>query len=200
MLKLSVALLLMLWFPNPKTWKLLRDEDNIKLYTRKVAGYKIKEVKALTTFEASISTLEKTFRDIEGYTRWFDECKKAEKLQQVHQNEIYARFVLHVPFPLKDRDIVTKIRFQHVNANVFKVHVTNHPYYLPKRRGFVRTPHFKSTWIFETVEGGKKTKVTTLLHADMGGIIPTWVINSAIKWGPFLSLKKLRKLVERKLD
>ena len=198
MMKLGLLLSVIILLPSSNThqWKLLRNEDDIKLYTRKVKGYKIKEVKALTTFHAPIETLENTLKDIEGYTKWFDECKAAEQLTPIQNNEVYARFVLRVPFPFRNRDIVTKLRFKKISATKFKVYVTNKPTYIPEKRGLVRTPHFKSTWIFESSDNGQKTKTTTLLHADMGGVIPTWAINSAVRWGPFLSLKKMRKLVE----
>ena len=196
MSKFSLVLSVFFFLPSSAKWTLLRNEDNIKLYTRKVEGYKIKEVKASTTFNAPIKTLEDLLRDIENHTDWFDECQKSEVLKRISKNEAYVRFVLRVPFPFRNRDIVTKLKFKKISKTKFKVYVMNKPNYIPKKRGLVRTPYFKSTWILESIANGTKTKTTTLIHADMGGLIPTWAINSAVKWGPFLSLKKIRHLVE----
>ncbi len=177
-------------------WELLRDEDRIKLYTRKVTGSKIKEVKAETTFNAPLEDLEIIFRNVEGYKQWFDECLVSEQLAEIDTNNVYGRFVIRVPFPFQNRDVVAKLNFKKVDAQTFQVTLTNKPNYIPKKRRLIRTPHFESKWTFKSMDNNTKTKTVMTLHANMGGYIPTWAINSATKWGPFLSIKKLRNLVE----
>lgn len=194
--KLFLVLTIFLTISNTSDWKLLRNEEGIKLFTRNVAHSKIKEVKAETVFNAPLEDLETLFRDVAHYTKWFDECITSEQLRTIDDNTVYGRFVIQIPFPFQNRDVVAKLTFEKINTTTFQVITYNAPQYIPEKRRLIRVPSFKSIWTFTALENNTKTKTVMTLHANMGGNIPNWAINSATKWGPFLSIKKIRGLVE----
>jgi len=51
-------------------------------------------------------------------------------------------------------------------------------------------------WIFENLDT-KKTKVTYQMHAEPGGSLPAWLINSSVVDPPYKTLINLKAYTEK---
>ena len=55
-------------------WKLVKDKADIKVYTRKVEGHKLKEVKAIVIIYANIKDIVNVVSDFNTHNDWVDNC------------------------------------------------------------------------------------------------------------------------------
>ena len=71
---------------------------------------------------------------------------------------------------------------------------TTHPK-APKDTGRVRMPFIRVKWMMKPLKKyqGKKTYIHFQVHADPGGLLPSWVVNMVSKKIPFKSIDNLRK-------
>ena len=89
-------------------WKLAKDQNGIKIYTRKVKGLKLNEFKAVTTIETSLEQLVDVIRKVDRYVEWMSQLARSYIIDKVNNNEIYIYSESSVPWPISNRDIVTK--------------------------------------------------------------------------------------------
>ena len=105
---LILSLFLIASMLNAQTteWKLEKNENGIKVYTRKTDEFPIKEFKAIVTLNTDLNTLIKILDNVEDYPNWMKDCTYAKTIKQVNENERYDYATAHVPWPLTDRDMI----------------------------------------------------------------------------------------------
>src|SRR5580765_4031483 len=87
-------------------WKLRKDEDGIKIYTRQTDGFSIDELRTESTVHASPSAVVAVIMDVDHYTDWIYSCTQSRILQKLSDTEQYQYQVNDLPYPVSDRDIV----------------------------------------------------------------------------------------------
>lgn len=177
-----------------QTWELEKDKEGIQVFTRKVEGYAIKEYKAVTTLKTTVATLANLLKDHKNLKSWFVKCPISKRLKKVSEDEYYVYFLNDAPWPVSDRDNITKMTFELLENGTQLVHLKCVPDYLPQKSGIVRLPRMQAQWAFEPNANGM-VKVTQQVLADLGGKVPGWLINFAIVEAPFETLCNLRKEV-----
>ena len=178
-------------------WKLEKEEDGVKVFTRKVEGYAIKEYKATITLNTTINKLINLLKDHSNLKNWFVKCPISKRLKKISDNEYFVYFLNDAPWPISDRDNITKMTFELLENGTQLVHLKCVPDYLPKQPNIVRLPRMHAKWIFEPKADGF-VKVTQQVLADLGGKIPGWLINFAIVDAPFETLCNLRKEIGKR--
>ncbi|MEM0941367.1 MAG: START domain-containing protein [Bacteroidota bacterium] len=171
------------------SWKLRKDKDNIKVYTRDVENSKLDEFRGEVTISTSIDRIIELFQAVELMEKWVPDCKKATliKLEEEHQ---YHYVETHVPFPLSNRD--TYVHYHYIRSDKdVRVVFEGLPEYESNKKGLVRIPYLKGYWLLQFLDVNQ-TSVTYQVHADPGGIIPNWLANSEAIDNPFETLKNLK--------
>lgn len=179
-------------------WKLAKDEDGIKVYTRHIEGYAIDELKTELTVKAPMNAVVAVITDADRYRDWIFACKQSRIIKRVSETEQYQYQVNDLPYPFSDRDVC--IHFRIWQDPVLKKVYTSSvavPDYLPRKDDLVRIPVFIGGYELEPLPGGE-VKITYTLKLDPGGSIPDWMANLFIVKGPFESTAILRKMVESK--
>lgn len=184
-------------------WRLDKDEDGIKVYTRAVQNSAIREIKAELTIETSLDSIMAVFDDIPALPHWNHQCTKALPLTQVSAKERYHYQNIHMPFPVLDRDLLIHSQIlQHgdkiivqLNAapDYCKQHVVKQCNVIKQSQN-IMVNHSKGTYQL-TPRGSNKVNVIWTQHTEPAGKIPHWLINSLLIDIPFNTLKKLRKQV-----
>ncbi len=175
-------------------WHLEKDKAGIQVFTRKVEGYAIKEYKAIVTLKTTIDDLVALLKDHENLKSWFVKCPESTRLKKVSEDEYYVYFLNDAPWPVSDRDNITKMTFEKLANGTQLIHLKGEPDYLPKKSGIVRLPRMQAKWMFERQADGQ-IKVTQQVLADLGGKVPGWLVNFAIVEAPFETLSNLRREV-----
>jgi len=183
-------------FITADNWELKLDKEGIKVYTKKVAGSKLKDFKGITTVNISMGKIVAVLKDSPSLTEWMPDCVESKVLKKISDNEYYTYAVTDVPWPISDRDSVVKCTIEEKSTGVVVFHAVGMPEYIPAKKGMVRVPVIKSYWQL-TPKKGDKVEVEYFVHSDPGGKIPDSVINAAAVDQPFKTLKGLKKYLNR---
>lgn len=181
---------------NP--WKLGKDQNGIKVYTRHVDGYSIDELKAELIVKAPMNAIVAVITDVDNYKNWIYACSTSSILKKISETEQYQYQVNDIPYPFSDRDIAIhfKIWEDPVTKKVF-TSSTAEADYIPAKSGLVRIPVFIGGYEMTPLANGE-VFISYQLRLDPGGSIPDWMVNIFIVKGPYESTLKLREMVESK--
>lgn len=177
-------------------WTLEKDKEGIQVFTRKVEGYTIKEYKVTITLKTTVTKLTNLLKDHANLKSWFVRCPVSKRLKKVSENEYYIYFLVDSPWPVSDRDNITKMIFELLEDGTQLVHLKCVPDYLPEKSNLVRLPRLQGKWIFEPQTNGM-VKVTQQVLSDPGGKVPAWIINFALVDAPFKAFCNLREEVKK---
>ncbi len=183
---------------DPTTaWKLRKDTDGIKVYTRLSKNSNRKELKTVTRYQTTLPHLVKLVGEKENYPKWVYGCSKSYLLKKINENETYHYQETGTPWPLSNRDMI--IHTVVSQDSVSKVTtITSHgvPGYLPPVENVVRIPAFNAYWKFTPLEQNF-IEVEYFMSLDPGGDIPDWVVNLAVSEGPVKTLNNMKATLTR---
>jgi len=176
-------------------WELEKNQDGIKIFTRKTDEFPVKEFKAIVTIHTDLNTLIDILNDVENYPKWMTDCLYAKTIKQVNENERFDYATAQVPWPLSDRDMIWHFVLKMDNEKKeYIASSTSEPDYIGKMKGFERLKKSRGLWKFKEIENN--VQVTYMFAGDPGVPVPNWIINMFIVDGPFKTLTNLRKLAE----
>ena len=174
-------------------WEFKKEEDGIKVYTRKVEGASLDAFKGEGNISASLETILAVLRDGDRYTDWSPDCTVSVQKENTAKRQVNYS-VTEAPFPVSDRDAYVELTFDTLK-NGIKIHLRGIPDYAPEDEDYVRIQFIKGFWLLQKIDD-QTTKVTYQLQADPGGSIPTWLANATAVDQPFKSIQGLREVVE----
>ena len=173
-------------------WKLKKDANDIKIFTRATTDSNINEFKAETIILAS---LDDVLNELLSAPPYFDGCEAGISYYVESNGDdkhiFYAKKDL--PWPLKDRDIVTQLTVKKINRSTVKLCLEGLPNELPLQEKTIRIKKLMGHWLLEA--DGNRTKVTQQLFVDPEGSLPPLIINSLLIKGPYKTFSELHKAV-----
>jgi hypothetical protein len=175
-------------------WRLDKNREGIKVYTREVDGFPIRQFSVHSHTTANLDAIESVMRDLENYISWMPDVSSCELLEKEDENTYIYHMVINAPFPVSDRDIVARMQFQRTGSDVLKINYENRATYMEEIDKAVRIPYFKGYWEFTA--SGDSTIIKNQFLSDPGGSVPAWVINSFISKNPYETVRNLREQVE----
>jgi len=173
-------------------WELKKDSDGIKVFTRFESSSPYLSFKAVTLTNANSKTIAEVLKNIGGYADWFAYTEKIELLENAPQ-EKYVYMETQFPWPFKNGDMIYRMTFATEGNAITKVSLQGVPGYLPPVAGVTRMKEANGYILLKPV--GAKTEITYYMHTDVGGEIPVWMANSNIDNLPYLTLSKLKNIV-----
>jgi hypothetical protein len=192
--KIVLALLLSLPFSSSSqnNWSLKKDSHQIKIYTREISDSNLKEFKAVTVINTPLETILNELLEAPDY---YEGCEPNisyyVKALENNQHVFYAHQEL--PWPIKDRDIVTLLTVDKIDDTTIKLTLEGLPNEIPQKDKTIRVKNLMGFWLLE--EMGNKTMVTQQLFVDPEGSLPPFVINSLLIKGPYKTFRDLHKSV-----
>ena len=173
-----------------ENWTLRIQQDDVTVYTKKVADSQIDAFKATTLINAAYEKVKQIVLDYPNYPKWYQDYKSGEILEQLNQGEIIVRFVINAPFPIKDRDSVNRVIVQETDERI-TITLESTPTFIPHNNKQIRMAVSSGHWTL--AKEGNQTRVTLEYHADPEIPIPSWVSNRYVVQGPAKSLSNLKK-------
>lgn len=197
MLWLIAALIIVPNFVQAQqNWELRRDEEGIKIYSRRPDDGKLIELRLLTQYNATPQQLINTLLDIGNYSSWIYGNKHAGIIKKVNDHDIIYFTEAHLPWPIQDRDLVTELTINAATSmQPLTIQAKSLPSYLPPKPHYIRIPYSLATWRVMP-EGNNKINVDYTFSIDPGGSIPGWLVNMTIASGPYKSFLKLRDILK----
>jgi len=170
-------------------WKLKKEENDIKIYTRSVENLNFDEYRATVLLETSINNVLAELLEApeykEGNTPGVSYYVKSISK---NQHVFYAKKQL--PWPIKDRDVITLLTVKKISDKKIKLSLEGLPQALPKKDKTIRIKNLMGHWLLEENKG--KTKVTQQLYLDPEGNLPAFIVNSLLIKGPFKTFSELK--------
>ena len=179
-------------------WKLAKDAEGIKVFTRSVPGSAADEFKGIAEIDAPVEVIVEVFKDIPSFTQWYGFCKEIKLLKHDSENHRVMYFVLKTMGPVKDRDLVMEA-FDKFDKQAGKYTIAINALkeeLVPIQDKYVRMTDLNATYSMNRIDQDQ-THVVYLVKADPAGYIPAFISNIIQKDQPFLTLKGLREMVKK---
>jgi hypothetical protein len=182
-------------YESDNTWALEKSDEGITISSREVNYSDFREFKAELTLKTSIDSIIAVFHDPTAFTRWVHQCSHAEIIQQNSFLDVYVYQVSDMPVLVTDRDVVIRDVYSYSNDyKEWTIDVQAVEGMVPDK-GMVRVTESKGTYKMTDLGDGT-VKIVWHQHADPGGSLPSWLVNSLIVDLPFNTLENLRELVK----
>jgi START domain-containing protein len=175
-------------------WELKKNENGIEVFTRKAAKGNIKELRVICELDATKVQLINTLEDISDYNSWVYSNKKSTVLKTITPQNIIYYTESHLPWPIKDRDLVIELNIT-PTPDVLNIVAKSLPAYLPQNNNYIRVPYSLAQWKV-TQAPDNKLKVDYTFSVDPGGNIPSWLVNATLTIGPYNSFLKLKEILK----
>lgn len=177
-------------------WKLEKDKNGIKVFTRKTTKASMKESMTEIFVKGTPDQIVKEFKDIENHKTWMHRISTSQLLKKVNENEFQVYYIASAPWPVSNRDIVVYYNIKKEANGNYTIISTGTPNEIPKKSGLVRITKSYSTWeLIEQKDGNTKIVYTSL--SEPGGSLPEWLVNSSATDTPFNTVAALKAKVEK---
>lgn len=183
-------------FAQQDSWKVAKSKNGVVVETRFIPGWSIKQYRATVYIKTTLEKAVEAYRNPLQRKQFMTRSIEVSNLKEISKTEIITYNLGDAPWPVADRDNITKSVFTKVSANEVKVSMLSLPDYIPAKSGIVRVPRAEGFWHFID-QGNGIIKVVQQSVADLGGSVPDWLVNSTIVEGPFETLEAMKKLLEK---
>ncbi len=174
------------------TWQKAYDANEMIIYTRTTENG-IKEFRAITTVNVKIETVVGVMADYKAHPDWMRAIKECKMIEQETATTRYLYYSIDMPWPLWDRDLVSKGSFTlKANGSIFMKmqSVTNKG---KKTDDHVRIVSAGGHW--EVIPLSKtQTKIIYQYQADPVGI-PATLVNMFLLEAPKATFEGLKKQI-----
>lgn len=183
-------------FPTNNNWSEAYNNDNLIIYTRTTSdGFK--EFKAITTMNVKMNTVLAIMKDYKRHPEWMRVLKSCKMIEEESSTSRYLHYSIAFPWPLWDRDIISKSSFAVNEDGSVNLNIKSSPEKKEETKGEVRIKSASGFWNVQDLKNGK-TKIIYQYKADPVGL-PTSLVNMYVLEGPketFHGLKEQVKLAE----
>lgn len=180
---------------SDEQWRLDRDKDGIKIYTRTVDGSRFRAVRAVMLTSFSMPQLVALIRDTAACPEWANLCKASRVVEQRSETELFVYTHNDLPWPVSDRDAVTHVHWTVLDGGAaVQMTATAAEGHVPSVRGVTRLKDAETSWTFRRQPDGQ-IEVETFAHIDPGGPMPAWLINRLLLDAPHKTLLGMREVL-----
>lgn len=172
-------------------WELKKNEDGIKVYTRKTNKSSVKEFKAVMLLKTTMTSLVDKITDAKGLKNWNYRTTKSRLLERISDNESIVYMYNDFPWPVKNRDHISKLTLLNIDPSIVKIEITSVPNIVPEYDNAIRIEEFSGFWLLEKTNKG--ILVTQQMHGEPKGNVPSVIINATLAKAPLYSFKRLKK-------
>lgn len=193
-LLLGLSLSLFATAAQAQEWKLVKEEEGIRVYLADVPGSAYKAYRGETLIQADIARIRALQEDVEGSCGWIHQCKEQQLLRR-EGDKAWTHTRFSMPWPVTSRDSLIEVTTEEEGDSLVR-RLKGVPDLRPEEKGYVRVASVAGYWRLQPLEAGQ-VKVTYQLHNEPGGSVPSWLANNFVVDAPFNTLKGLRSLAEQ---
>jgi START domain len=180
---------------NPQTptnpWVFKHEKSGIRVFYRD-PGTGVYELKLICTVKTSMHAIAALLTDVEAYPSWVYKTSEAWRVRTTDANEMYYYNASDFPWPLDDRDVVVKSRIEQDKQTKILVSASSAVDGLVEvKKNKIRMSLTDTHWQC-TPKGNGEIQIEYTLKSDPGGILPAWVINLGLEYGPVETMKAFK--------
>ena len=159
------------------SWEKAGDEAGVAVYRREVPGSPFLAVKGTGVVDAPPRTVALVLLDDDRAPEWVDSLAEARVVRVVSAAEYIEYNRAAMPLIVSDRDFVNTVSMN-VDRPAHTVVIRSVPVVdaaaPPTKavRGLL-----DATYLLESIEGGKRTRLTVEIESDPKGWLPAWLVN-----------------------
>ena len=171
-------------------WRLRKDEDNIRVYTKNVDGSPFDAVRTVTVMQdVRLSALAALIIDAEACSSWASRCVESYIYQRLSETDAYVYTHSNMPFPIKNRDMLTHAVWrQDATSLTVRVDSKATTGILEEIAGRLRLTQLRLGWIFKPLESGA-VEISNEAHIDPGSSLPGWITNLLLVSIPYETMR-----------
>ena len=182
-------------FSQP-VWQLTKEKDGIKVYTSGDGSAKFKSIKVEAVLTGTLQKLVQILRDVKNNKDWVYNTKQSYPIKEVSANEILYYSETELPWPVSNRDIPVRMKFNlNLANNTLAVVGLGEPNAFPLQKGIVRIQFFNTSWNVK-YNGNNKISIIYYLNIDPSGNVPAQITNLFITKGPYETFANLARLLK----
>jgi len=182
-------------------WKKIGESEGIAGYARQTARSSVDEIKAVGIVNAPIAVVEAVIRDISVMPQYIFLCNEAALINTPDMKSsgdiIYFYSLTDLPYPVSDRDSVTKAFWSVDKATgTIYCHAENVKTAYKQNNNVLRMPLSVIDCTL-VPKGPDKTEVTYQVLADPGGELPSFIVNMLTNDYGIKTIAGLRRMVKK---
>ncbi|MGB0895969.1 MAG: START domain-containing protein [Flavobacteriaceae bacterium] len=174
-------------------WELKKEDSGIQVYTRSIPSSTIKEYKATMVVNSTIEIVVEKIMTPNELKYWNYKITESKLLKKISSNELIIYMYNDFPWPIKDRDHISQLTLEQLNALTYKINIASLPNYLSLHHSAIRIDKFSGFWLIENTAKG--VKITQQMHGEPKGHLPSAIINSTLTRAPFQTFKNLKHIL-----
>lgn len=177
-------------------WALeVHDEDkDIKVFTRTVGDSPLKEFKGVTNIKADVNAFVALLKDNTVATQWMHNVIEFTVVDTPSDVESLVYTVNHAPWPVTNRDAYIRSIMSADENSVVTSTIIGEATYAEPNDDYIRMPELLGAWTFTPKEDGM-VEVVYQVHANPGGSLPDWLVNSIVVETPMETLENLQEII-----
>lgn len=179
-----------------ENWKLEKNKDGIKVWTRKAPNTSLKEYKVSTILNTTPEKLLSFFRNVKEYDKWNFKAEPGSTkiIKKISDDDFYTYMIISAPL-IKSREAVSRMTFKQPDANgVILINFEGAPNVIPPNPDYIRIPSMKAYFKIVPMENGKVELIHQALSSP-GGTIPDVLVNMGAVDAPFYMFSKIKELL-----
>jgi uncharacterized protein YndB with AHSA1/START domain len=163
----------------PPGWSVEQRDKDIVIFSQESERAHARAFQAVGEADATPEMVFKVVTDVEAHPKFMPFTKESRIVQRLNANEVIAYQLIAPPLvSQRDYDLHIKLTPATPGSNgVYRSEWTTVPNFEPERKGIVRMPVAEGSWLFEPLDGGKRTRITYTSLTNIGGAIPGWMAN-----------------------
>ena len=110
------------------------------------------------------------------------------------EEERYFYYSEKLPWPLKNRDVVSKLMIEEQTPDKILLSINVAPNALSEKEQTIRIQKLAGFWLLEKDPAG--IRATQQIFMDPGGAVPSFLVNSLLVKGPLKTFTTLKKTLQ----
>ncbi|KAA3637989.1 MAG: hypothetical protein DWP95_13565 [Proteobacteria bacterium] len=176
-------------------WVLIKDKNDIRVYSQQKADFPLKHFKGETRINRSADNLLSALQDTKTCPEWVHNCLSNQMVDMINIRTRIYHTVIDSPLWLKSRDFYLQSRIVYdPKERTFTIKFESKPNYGKEMDGMTRITDVEMMWRLQAVS---KDATAVSYHVYIDPKLPFKSINHAlIKKSVFKTLQGLKELVK----
>jgi hypothetical protein len=177
-------------------WTFVKEQDGVKIYTRKEGGSSLKSFKGVMDITTTMDKVCNLIGNVKNHDWWDENLREITVLRYEKDKYFQYYLVYPVPWPVTDRDLCVEANVNTDPATGIRT-ITATPLsnVIPDKPNRIRIKKYYQKWTIQPMENGV---IRLILEGfvDPAGNVPTWLYNMVITETPLKIMRRVKKFVQ----